>query len=168
MGTSFKEKTRDRLIQGAKEYSGMTEYLYIFESDKFKLREIYILKFDITNYKHLTGVTSRLSAKDFYNKCLHGELEMEDFDCESSKERKGFIRKKMRHIGNISKALMEDVDIEEKYERGRVIALLALSNGEFTLAFTGGSTLNPMSLLDGMTLHKEKKIKGVIAKRYKI
>lgn len=88
MEISFKSKVRERLIEGVLAYSKLLNYFFVFESRQFQFQKSYSLRFTEDNYKHLTGVTTKFSARVFFDKCLNGTIKIDDFDCEDSKRRK--------------------------------------------------------------------------------
>lgn len=159
MELSFKSKVRERLVEGALNYSKLLNYFFVFESRQFQFQKSYSLRFTEENYKHLTGVTTKLSVRVFFEKCLNGTIKIDDFDCEDTKRRKGLVRNKTKHLAKLEEIVTDTIAIEERFVHGRVIALFAVSNGRFTLAFTGGHVLNLMSLLDGIETHRGKEIK---------
>jgi len=69
----------------------------ILESDKFDHQIKYIIKFNKDNFLHLTGVISKLSAKDFFDKCYDTPLVEDDFDYNSVKN-KANIKNKLRFL----------------------------------------------------------------------
>lgn len=167
MQNSFKTRIVDCLIVGAKAYSKLINYVFVFESPNFKYNNSYKIRFTEANFMHLTGVSSDIAPIDFFEKCLNGTISSTDFGFGHSNERKGYVRKKIKHISDLEKIVTLSVNVEEQYRKGKIIALLALSNGEFTMAFTGGEHyMYPMSLLDHDLLHYEdKQINTLMAKR---
>ena len=78
---SFKTRVKNTLIQYAGVY--YTQFVckdYLLISDAFHKRAYYILSAEKDNSLHLTGVTTSLSPSSFFDKCLNGTLEEEDFE----------------------------------------------------------------------------------------
>ena len=82
-------------------------------------------------------------------KALNNQLTLDDFDCDSTKELKGFTQEKIPHLISIDLFFNSPLEIQENYSRGKVVCLIAASEGTFTLGFVGGNgPLNPMTLLN--------------------
>lgn len=65
------------------------------------------MRFTEDNYKRLTGVTTKLSARVFFDKCLNGTIKIDDFDCEDTKRRKGLARSKTKHLAKLEEIVSE-------------------------------------------------------------
>ena len=145
---SFKENVLDSILTGAKSYQGLLGVDFIVRSEAFRFRDEYVIRFNADNFLHLTGVKTGLSPKEFFYKAAAGSLSLDDFDCESTSQLKGTVRLKARNIRNIGAFFDRTVAVQEKLVSGRVICLFAATDGAFTLGFTGGRVINPMSLLN--------------------
>lgn len=78
---SFKERVRQEIIKGAKQYKKIyLDYEYLICSTIFEKKDYYIISAEKDNYQHLTGVHSQMDAKSFFNKCYDGTLAEADFD----------------------------------------------------------------------------------------
>ena len=149
MGTkSFKENVLDSILTGAKSYQSLLGFDFVVKSDAFRFRSEYVIRFHADNFLHLTGVGTSLSPKEFFFKAVDGSLSLDDFDCEATPQRKGMVRLKVRNIRNIGAFFDRTLAVQEKLVSGRVICLFAATDGTFTLGFTGGKMVNPMSLLN--------------------
>lgn len=145
---SFKENVLDSILTGAKSYQHLLGFDFVVRSDTFRFRSEYVIRFHADNFLHLTGVDTSLSPKEFFFKAVDGSLSLDDFDCEATPQQKGTVRLKARNIRNIGTFFDRILAVQEKLVSGRVICLLAATDGTFTLGFTGGKTVNPMSLLN--------------------
>jgi len=85
MNQTFKEKVRNQLIESARSYSKLLNKRIIIHSDVFAYKKEYCIRFYKTNFLHLTGVKTTLTPEAFFIACFLGEIEEQDFDCDSSK-----------------------------------------------------------------------------------
>ena len=156
---NYKESCRSLLHKAAeKKLLGKD---FIIESKDFKNRKRYILRFYEGNFLHLTGVKTKIKPSLFFEKALTNQLTIDDFDCDSTKEIKGYTQEKIPHLLDIDIFFSANLEIQENYTRGKVSCLIAASKGKFTLGFTGGSgALNPMTLLNRNTIDHDKSIKN--------
>ena len=153
---SYKEKCLKLLNEAAKEYRMLLGKDFIIESSTFVNRSSYTLRFYEGNFLHLTGVRTKIKAAEFFSKALANDLCLDDFDCDSTKELKGFTQEKIPHLLTINSFFKATLEIQENYSKGKVVCLIAASDGKCTIGFTGGKgTLNPMTLLNRNTIdHK--------------
>ena len=131
----FKLSTRNKLIIAANEYNKLVGIDFVVQSDKFLYKKEYILRFHKDNFLHLTGVGAHVSANDFYEKCLNGTIEIEDFNCDSTNELKGKIKEKLRNLSEIGSFFEKELVFQEKFEKNRVKCNIATSDGKCTLGF---------------------------------
>lgn len=154
---NYKESCRLLLHKAAKKYNKLLGKDFIIESKDFKNWERYILRFYEGNFLHLTGVKTNIKPSIFFEKALTNHLTINDFDCDSTKEIKGYTKEKIPHLLDIDIFFSKNLEIQENYTRGKVFCLIAASGGNFTLGFTGGSgALNPMTLLNRNTINHDK------------
>lgn len=72
---SFKERVKEEAIVNAKMFKEFfVDCEYLVCSEAFEKNPYYIIGAHTSNYEHLTGVSSALSADEFFNKCLEGTL----------------------------------------------------------------------------------------------
>ena len=69
------------------------------------------------NFKHLTGVKSRLSAQQFYDACLSGKLSERDFEL----DRKGKAQQKLAVLPYLSELLYHNCMVGSFINNGVVI-----------------------------------------------
>ena len=166
---NYKETCLSLLNEAAKKYQTLLGKDFVIQSADFKNRNKYVLRFYEGNFLHLTGVKTKIKPADFYQKAITNQLAVNDFDCDSTKDLKGFTKEKIPHLLNIDTFFDSSLEIQENYSRGKVTCLIATSDGAFTLGFTGGSgPLNPMTLLNRNTIDHSVSTKSytiVIKKR---
>lgn len=158
----FKLRALELLKIGAKNYSKLLGIDYILVSEKFVNRDKYVLRFYEGNFLHLTGVLTKLTAKEFFDKCLNGTITNNDFDCDSTLILKGTVRHKLSHIISISTFFDNKIKCQESFVKGKVKCVIAASDRKYTLGFTGGKgSLNPLTLLHNDFLNEEIAIDDV-------
>lgn len=158
---NYKESCRLLLHNAAEKYKKLLGKDFIIESKDFKNRKRYILRFYEGNFLHLTGVKTKIKPSLFFEKALTNQLTIDDYDCDSTKEIKGYTQEKIPHLLDIDIFFSTNLEIQENYTRGKVSCLIAASEGKFTLGFTGGSgALNPMTLLNRNTIDHNKSTKN--------
>lgn len=146
---NYKQTCLILLNTAAKKYQTLIGKDFIIESADFRNRNQYVLRFYEGNFLHLTGVKTKLKPALFFEKALNNQLTLDDFDCDSTKELKGFTQEKIPHLISIDLFFNSSLEIQENYSRGKVVCLIAASEGTFTLGFVGGNgPLNPMTLLN--------------------
>ena len=80
MQKSFKERVKEETITNSRLFKDFfVDYEYLICSDVFEKNPYYIIGAHVSNYKHLIGVSSEISAEEFFNKSINGELKEEDF-----------------------------------------------------------------------------------------
>ena len=165
---SFKQNILESICECSISYSKLLCFSYKIKSSYFSLREEYSIRFHEGNFLHLTGVKTKLSPNDFFKKAITKELTVNDFDCDSTHSLKGTVREKIKNLKHIDSFFEECVCVQEKFERGKVFCLVASSNGKFTLGFTGGINLSPMTLLNKNQIKAEMAIVDFEVEKKKI
>ncbi len=155
---SFRERVRNVSVENAKKYKEtFIDYEYLIFSKKFKYKDYYIIKSDTNNYLHLIGVNTKLSPKEFYDKCINEKLEINDFDFikrnKSEKSVKGSVREKIGILPEMSKIFNDKITVEEKYKHNKIECVFATSDKKLTLGFAESG--RPKTLLKGNKLHSE-------------
>ena len=157
---NYKETCLSLINETAKKYKQLLGKDFVIESVGFKNRPKYILRFYEGNFLHLTGVKTKMKPAVFFEKALNKQLSIDDFDCDSTKELKGYTKEKIPHLLTIDSFFNGSLEIQENYSRGKVTCLIAASEGTFTLGFTGGNgPLNPMTLLNRNMINHSISIK---------
>lgn len=153
---SFKERVRQVLIANSRAYKYYyVDYEYLLCSPAFHNREYYIVAANEDNYLHLTGVHSNLSAQDFFNKCYDGTLKESDFVTEGTykgNDLKGSIRRKINVLPNIPGLFSSGPQIQEDFQKNRVICSFAAGMTSCTIGFTRTARAYPETLLKGNLL----------------
>ena len=76
---SFKTRVLNTIIQCAKQYNTFyVEQNHLLVSNAFKKKPYYIIQAEKDNFLHLTGVSTSLSAVDFFDKAMDGTLAESD------------------------------------------------------------------------------------------
>lgn len=167
--TSFKERVCQTVIRCSKVYNEyFVKYEYLICSDAFTKRDYYIVDAHEDNFLHLTGVTTNMSAQDFFNHCLDSSLTENDISFSrngySESAIKGTVRRKIKVIENMIDIFSSHTLIEEDFVKNQIRCSFATGNSDCTLGFSNGLKAKPMTLLSGneLTPAKAKPIKLVI------
>ena len=155
---SFKTRVRDVAVYCASLYdSYFVRKSYLIVSDAFSTNPYYIVEAEESNYLHLVGVSTTLSAKDFYAKCLDGTLQEADFELSfhgrDPKFSKGSIRQKILTLPGIFGILSVSSLVEEDFSKNVVKCSFATSDDTCTLGFIATPYARPMTLLRGNELN---------------
>ncbi|MBQ9438908.1 MAG: hypothetical protein IJU50_11340 [Lachnospiraceae bacterium] len=157
----FKTRVRDAAVQYAPQYYShfvLCDYLLI--SDAFSAHPYYIVQAEKDNYLHLVGVSTSLSARSFFDKCLNGTLTEDDFEIsshgQSEKASKGSIRRKIKSLPLIANLVSSSCRVEEDFRRNAVICSFASSDGSCTMGFVATPYARPKTLLSGDELDDSK------------
>ena len=129
----FKETVRNRLIESAKKYYSLINKKIIISSECFTMKKEYIIRFYETNFLHLTGVKTFLSPLEFYKKCFDEKISCDDFDCDSTTQLKGLVRLKMRNMVYIDSFFINEIEVQEDFEKGSIKCLLGASDNKCTI-----------------------------------
>lgn len=98
-----------------------------------------------------------------FEKCFNESIVEQDFDCDSTKEIKGIVRKKIKHLVNFGDIFNQKLFFQEKFEKGRVSCVIATTNGECTIGFVDAKyCVRPKTILDKNHLNKNKQIIEVV------
>lgn len=155
---SFKERVRNEAIANAKFYKvNFVDYEYLICSEAFE-NGYHIIKSDKGNYLHLIGIHTDLSSKQFFDKCVSGELEESDFDFlkpgKSEKSVKGSVREKITVLPEMVNLFTQKLLAEDDFKKNRVECAFTTSDNKCTLGFAVSG--RPKSLLKGNKLEKSK------------
>ncbi|MCD7784040.1 MAG: PBECR4 domain-containing protein [Oscillospiraceae bacterium] len=156
----FKTRVRDAIVLSSKVYlENFVGYEYLLCSEAFKNSDYYIVCANKDNYKHLTGVNTRLSAEAFFDKAVEGTLSETDFDFyrkgQAEREVKGSVRRKISVLPEIGNVFSEGTKVEENFERNRIRYSFAAGTKTYTLGFTVSRPIKPLSLLKGNCLDED-------------
>lgn len=154
---SFKERIVEVAIEQAKIYQSVfIDYEYLLCSDAFVKHNYYIIAATKNNYRHLIGVNTSISADEFFEKCVNGELNENDFDFikpgRSEKEIKGSVRRKIKSLPFFMKMIDNDLVAQEDYQKNEVMCSFATTDCNMTIGFTDNGKSRPKSLLWGDSL----------------
>ena len=157
----FKERVKEEAIVNAKMFKEFfVDCEYLVCSDAFEKNPYYIIGAHTSNYEHLTGVSSSLSADEFFNKCLKGTLQEDDFAFfkkgQSEAEVKGSVRRKINALPNLSSLFEAETLVEEDFVKNRVKCTFAAGKTACTLGFASSFPSKPQSLMKGNQLNADK------------
>lgn len=162
MTNAFKIKVREQLIESAQDYFKLLSKTIVLESDEFSFQKTYSLRFNKRNFLHLTGVYSLLTAEAFFEKCLDGSISIDDFDANEQKN-KSTIKKKLKHLVNLSTSFDDEILVQEQFIKNRIICKIATSDNSKTIGFVDGHyCVWPSTLLDKNHLDENKTIVKVV------
>lgn len=153
---SFKERVVETAISQAKVYEDVfLKYDYLICSKAFS-QSFYVLSAEASNYRHLIGVNTAISANDFFAKCLSGQLTENDFDfCkkgQSEKSVKGSVREKITALPTFLSMLNKPMMAQETFVKNRVHCSFATTEKTVTVGFAAADKARPMTLLRGNKL----------------
>lgn len=119
--TSFKERVKNEAISNAKLYkTNFVDFEYLVCSEAFD-DYYHIIKSDKSNYLHLIGIHTDLTAEAFFDKCYNKELEETDFDFmkpnQSEKSVKGSVRKKINVLPYMVNLFTQKLLAEDNFKK---------------------------------------------------
>ena len=102
---SFKDNVLSAICKGAQKYKKVfLDYEYEVSSKSFTANKTYIIAATKSNFLHLTGVNTTLSATQFFDRALNQTLTVNDFDfCkkgQTEKMVKGSVRRKVKFLSD--------------------------------------------------------------------
>ncbi len=158
MQNSFKENVRQQLLVAAQEYFALLKKTITIESNDFEFQKKYIIKFNKSNFLHLTGVISSLKAADFFDKCYDSSIAIDEFEYNEIKNKTN-IKNKLRCLVTISSLFDKELFAQEQFVKNRVICKIATSDGSCTIGFSGGThCVYPKTVLNKNRLDENKPI----------
>lgn len=168
---SFKEHVRKEIIRLSKEYKKIyLDYEYLICSAAFEKSDYYMIVAEADNYKHLTGINSKMDAKIFFEKCYNELLKETDFDFikvgQNEKAVKGTVRRKIKVLPNMMNIFKSDIQVEENFTKNRIMCSFATADGNCTIGFAEGKKARPKSLIKGNELKNPKAV-DLILRRVK-
>ena len=164
MDSLFKRKTRQQLIDAANAYSHLLGKIYVLDSPLFVNRHRYLIRFYSSNFLHLSGVETNLTANVFFNKCLHDNIEYEDF-WDSPRKNKSTISKKLRNLVNVDSIFDNEVLVQENYVKNTIHCVIATTDGKCTMGFVDNKQyVVPNTILGNNHLDPNKSIYKLKAK----
>lgn len=161
--TSFKKNVLTAICNGAQKYKDVfLDYEYEISSKAFKTQRIFIISATKSNFLHLTGVNTKLTANQFFDKALENTLTESDFDFnkkgQTEKMVKGSVRRKIRFLKDLDKIFDKKTLVEENFVKNKVFCTFAVSENSFTLGFIAVLNCRPKTLLKGNELKNPQKI----------
>ena len=86
---------------------------------------------------HLTGVSTCLSANDFFNKCYESAISVDDFDYKNISQ-KNIIKSKLQCLPYLATIFNSSLQVQEQFSKNVVSCKIAASNNSCTIGFAGG------------------------------
>ncbi|MCD8204907.1 MAG: PBECR4 domain-containing protein [Coprobacillus sp.] len=156
---NFEEWVRNTIIQSAHiYYKYLVKNHYLLYSPSFKINSIYEATADISNFKHLTGVSSELKGRQFFWKASSGSLTIDDFQISKNnldyKQSKPIIRQKMICLRQLDSLYNSCTYATEAYQRQTFSCSFAISYKNVTLGYTTAKPHVPISIMD-IDLHSK-------------
>ena len=104
---TFKQNVLSAICNGAQVYKDIfIDFEYQVFSKAFTRNSFYIISATKSNFLHLTGVNTQLSADQFFDKALNKSLTKNDFDFtkkgQTEKMVKGSVRRKVRFLSSFA------------------------------------------------------------------
>ena len=167
---SFKQNVLTAICNGAQKYKDVfLDYEYEVYSKGFKLKQIFIISATKSNYLHLTGVNTTLSANQFFDKAFNKTLTETDFDFkkkgQTEKMVKGSVRRKVRFLKDLDKIFDKSTLVEENFIKNKISCTFAASENSFTLGFIAVPNCRPKTLLKGNELKNPQPIDSIKRRR---
>lgn len=158
---SFEERVADTAITYAQKYKEVfLDYEYLLCSKAFLQRDYYIISAHADNYRHLLGVTTQISAEEFFEKCITGTLEVGDFSFVKQNytelEVRGTVRKKIKAMPDFVTMMEQTLMAQENFTKNSVHCTLATTDRSVTVGFVAAGKVKPKSLLRGDKLDASK------------
>ncbi len=158
---AFKQRVAQAAIEYAEKYEDVfLKYEYLLCSEAFAQCEYYLIAAHEENYRHLIGVSTEMSAADFFRKCRTGELEADDFTFvkkgQTEAAVKGSVRRKILALPDFISMMGMPLLAQENYVKNKVRCSFATTDRRVTVGFTASGKSRPMTLLRGNELDSSK------------
>ena len=130
--TEKKNAIRQDIIEAAKIYSqnlAGKAFLYVYGEEYFEV------SFPVENFLHLTGVETRLSAKDFYKNAKKAKLSDKQFYFDT-RHPYAIAKKKLPCLKRLPELTNDMVCILKDMKTVTIVYKLSVTNLEFTLGLT--------------------------------
>ncbi|MBR7927051.1 hypothetical protein KBI51_02525 [Aerococcaceae bacterium zg-ZUI334] len=165
MNVSFEERVRNELMSYAKLYrQNFIDVEYFIYTSEFMFSKYYTIKAYKDNFLHLTGVSTSLTANEFFDNCLNETLTLEDFSV-GNKQQKGTVRRKLSVFSNAMNLFLSgDILVEEKFVKNNVRCSFASSDNCCTMGFASMINSKPQTLLKGNQLENGKRVEVICKK----
>lgn len=167
---SFKERVKNIAIQGATLYKyNFIDFEYLICSKAFSTNNYYIAKSDKANYLHLIGINSNLSAESFFNKCLDGTLQEEDFDFikpkQSEKSVKGSVRQKIKILLDMLNMYDKPLLAQENFKKNCIACTFAAATNSYTLGYAISGRPKSLMQKNELDISKSKNVDLIFRKK---
>ena len=125
---TFKQNVLSAICNGAQVYKDIfIDFEYQVFSKAFTRNSFYIISATKSNFLHLTGVNTQLSADQFFDKALNKSLTENDFDFtkkgQTEKMVKSSVRRKVRFLSSLDKIFGKSSLVEESFNKNQFLVL---------------------------------------------
>lgn len=152
---------KQHLIDSAQSYFKLLNIYVVIECKEFINQEKYMLRFFKDGFLHLTGLETKLSKNDFFEKCLTGTIEASDFSYGPKRDKKT-VKRKLKALLNISPMFMKKIMVQEFFNKNKIECKIATSDGKCTIGFVDAKKyLRPKTILANNHLDANKPIYNV-------
>ena len=158
--TEKKNAIRQDIIEAAKIYSqnlAGKAFLYVYGEEYFEVC------FPVENFLHLTGVETRLSAKDFYKNAKKAKLSDKQFYFDT-RHPYAIAKKKLPCLKRLPELTNDMVCILKDMKTVTIVYKLSVTNLEFTLGLTE-NTDNEEKRINDFFLPRSLRVKDTSVER---
>lgn len=157
---TFKERVKDVAISCAEIYKKeFVEYDYLICSEAFQEKKYQEIRAEKSNFLHLVGVNTTMSPEAFFEKCINGTLEENDFDFkkkdQSEESVKGTVRQKILSLPKMLRMFDKALFAEKDFKKNKIYCAFATADADFTIGFVKSG--RPKTLMRKNQLDKDKR-----------
>lgn len=157
---TFKERVKNVTISCAEIYKKeFVEYDYLICSEAFEEEKYQVIKAEKSNFLHLIGVNTTMSPEAFFEKCINGTLEENDFDFkkkdQSEDSVRGTVRQKIIALPKMLKMFDKALFAEKNFTKNKIYCAFATADADFTIGFVKSG--RPKTLMRKNKLDKKKR-----------
>lgn len=146
------------LIVSAQSYFKLLNISVVIECNDFVNQQKYVLRFFKDGFLHLTGLQTSLSKITFFEKCLSGTIEFDDFSYGPKRDKKT-VKRKLKALSNIYDMFSKKLLAQESFLKNKIECKIATSDGKCTIGFVDAKKyLRPKTILANNHLDAKKPI----------
>ena len=158
---------KQALIDSAQSYFVLLKNEIVLKSDSFINQQLYKLRFFETNFLHLTGLKTNLSAKEFYDRCYAGTILETDYSLGPNNDRKT-VKRKLKNLVHIGEFFSQEILVQETFIKNQIVCRIATSDGKCTIGFVDAKDyLRPKTILANNHLDDSRPIYSVVPQIHK-
>ncbi len=159
---------KSALILSAQSYFKLLRVEIVISSHDLIIKEVYRLRFFKENFLHLTGVNTDLKKKDFFDKCLIGTINENDYKFGPYNDRKT-VKRKLKQLLNVGNFFDAAIFVQENFVKNKIICNIATCDGKCTIGFVDNKVyLRPKTILTNNHLDQNKPIYLIKPKKHKL